>query len=183
LHVDHDGGIAHFPNSRILTDGDEIARASGIRGALLGYLPKRWPQWFDPQPLQWQLSHYGPFPRSVPLTKAGDVIAVPTPGHTPGHLSVIARDGDEQIMLAGDTSYLDSTMLRGAVDGVSPDESAARATLASIRTLCAKAPTVYLPSHDPDAGKRLETRSPSRPHQMRNATTCPPSATIVEPVM
>jgi len=45
LHIDHDGGLAHFPASRILASGEEIARASGIGGALLGYLPKRWPRW------------------------------------------------------------------------------------------------------------------------------------------
>jgi hypothetical protein len=40
------------------------------------------------------------------------------------------RDGDDEIMLAGDTSYLESTMLSGTVDGVSPDEAMAGATLA-----------------------------------------------------
>src|SRR5579863_3415266 len=119
LHVDHDGGLAHFPNSRILVDGGEIARTAGIKGALLGYLPKRWQQWFDPEPLAWQPAAYGPFARSARLTEAGDVIAVPTPGHTPDHLSVIVRDGDAQIMLAGDTSYLDTAMLAGTVDGIS----------------------------------------------------------------
>jgi N-acyl homoserine lactone hydrolase len=184
LHVDHDGGAAHFPHSSIFADDGEIARARGVRGALLGYLPKRWPKWFDPQPLRWQPTPYGPFARTAPLTDARDVIAVPTPGHTPNHLSVIVRDGGDQIMLAGDASYLDSTMLCGTVDGVSPEEGTARGTLSSIRALCAQAPTVYLPSHDPQAAKRLMQRSPTgRPHQIRSATTCPPSATMVAPVM
>jgi N-acyl homoserine lactone hydrolase len=50
LHIDHDGGLAHFPHSRICVDSGEIARAAGIAGAIRGYLPSRWPQWFDPQP-------------------------------------------------------------------------------------------------------------------------------------
>ncbi len=184
LHVDHDGGVAHFPNSRIFADGDEIARTAGIKGALLGYLPKRWPTWFDPAPLAWEPAPFGPFPHSVRLTKAGDVIAVPTPGHTPSHLSIIVRDGDEQIMLAGDASYLESTMLRGAIDGVSSDESAARATLGNIRALCAESSTVYLPSHDLKSANRLAQRSAvGMQRQMRNATTWPPSATTMAPVM
>ena len=158
LHIDHDGGLAHFPASRILADRDEIARTAGLAGALLGYLPKRWPRWFDPQPIAWQDTRLGPFARSMPLTQAADVVAVATPGHTPGHLSVIVRDGAQQIMLAGDTSYLESTMLSGAIDGVSPDEAVARATLADIRTLAAERPTVYLPSHDPQAAARLLAR-------------------------
>ncbi len=158
MHIDHDGGLAHFPHSRIVVSGDELARTSGIRGAILGYLPNRWPKWFDPQPLAWQPTPCGPFMRSAPLTAAGDVVAVPTPGHTPSHLSVIVRDGDEQIMFAGDASYLDSTMLNGTVDGVSPNEAEATATLAAIRTLCAQRPTIYLPTHDPGSAERLKTQ-------------------------
>jgi glyoxylase-like metal-dependent hydrolase (beta-lactamase superfamily II) len=189
LHIDHDGGLAHFPYSRILADKDEIARTAGIAGAMQGYLPRRWPRWFEPQPLDWQALRLGPFTRSAPLTKAGDVIAVLTPGHTPSHLSVIVRDEGRQIFLAGDASYLESTMLCGAVDGVSPDESVVRATLGDIRKLCAQGPTVYLPAHDPHAAERLrDGRTVSFGEQNDGAQTCsaascPPSATMVEPVM
>ena len=164
LHIDHDGGLAHFPHSRILASAGEIARASGIGGAVLGYLPKRWPKWFAPEPLAWQPTAYGPFASSAPISAAGDVIAVPTPGHTPNHLSVVVRDGDHEIMLAGDASYLESTMLRGTVDGVSPDETVAAATLARIREFCSQRPTVYLPAHDPHAAQRLrQSRSVGGP--------------------
>jgi len=158
MHIDHDSGLAHFPHSRILVSGEELSRTAGIGGAILGYLPNRWPKWFNPEPLAWQAERYGPFARSALLTEAGDVLAVPTPGHTPSHLSVIVRDGEAQIMLAGDASYLESTMLRGAVDGVSPEEAEAAATLAAIRQLCAQHPTVYLPTHDPQSAERLDQR-------------------------
>jgi N-acyl homoserine lactone hydrolase len=163
LHIDHDGGLAHFPHSRILASSEEIARTAGIGGAVAGYLPKRWPKWFDPQPLVWKAVPYGPFAQSAPITGAGDVLAVATPGHTPSHLSVIVSDGEEQIVLAGDASYLESTLLRGAIDGVSPDEAVAKATLANIRELCAQRPTIYLPAHDPEAGPRLEQRRATKP--------------------
>ena len=170
-HIDHDGGLAHFPHSRILASGDEIARTAGIRGALLGYLPNRWPSWFQPEPLVWQPAPSGPFKRSARLTNAGDVIAVPTPGHTPNHLSVIVSDGDEQIMLAGDASYLKSTMLNGTVDGVSADEAAARGTLAGVRALCAQHPTIYLPTHDPQSAERLQQRRAVIVPRHRRSTT------------
>ena len=86
---------------------------------------------------------------------------VPTPGHTPGHVSVVVQDGAEQIMLAGDASYLELAMLRGTVDGVSPDETEVRGTLAAIRNLCSQRPTVYLPTHDPQSAERLGRRRPS----------------------
>jgi N-acyl homoserine lactone hydrolase len=161
MHIDHDGGLAHFPHSRILVSGDELARTAGIAGAIQGYLPGRWPKWFDPQPLAWEALPHGPFPRSARITNAGDVVVVPTPGHTPSHVSVIVRDGDEVVMLAGDASYLERTMLGGNIDGISPDEAVARATLAAIRTLCAQQRTIYLPAHDPQAAERLRERRPA----------------------
>ena len=92
------------------------------------------------------------------MTQAGDVIAVPTPGHTPSHISVIVRDEVEDIVLAGDASYLERTMLSSTIDGVSPDEAVAKASLANIRALCAQRPTIYLPTHDPHAAERLRQR-------------------------
>jgi glyoxylase-like metal-dependent hydrolase (beta-lactamase superfamily II) len=159
MHIDHDGGLAHFPASRILADGGEIARTKGISGRFNGYLPSRWPEWFAPQALSWQQTPYGPFQRTAPVTQAGDVMAVPTPGHTPNHVSVIVRDAEQDIMLAGDASYLERTMLSGMVDGVSPDEAVAKATLADIRAFCARRPTIFLPAHDPCAAERLQRRS------------------------
>jgi N-acyl homoserine lactone hydrolase len=107
----------------LFADSGEIARAAGIAGAIRGYLPSRWPQWFDPQPLPWQNVSCGPFARSAWITQAGDVVAVPTPGHTPDHVSIFINHGDQQVMLAGDASYLEEAMLSGTIDGVSPDES------------------------------------------------------------
>src|SRR6185437_3907291 len=51
LHIDHDAGLAHFPDSEILVSPGEIRRASGVAGRVRGYLPERWPRWLDPQPL------------------------------------------------------------------------------------------------------------------------------------
>jgi N-acyl homoserine lactone hydrolase len=71
---------------------------------------------------------------------------------------VIVKDGEAQIMLAGDASYLEATMLSETVDGISPNESIAKATLARIRELCSGRPTIYLPTHDPKSGDRLSER-------------------------
>jgi N-acyl homoserine lactone hydrolase len=158
MHIDHDGGLAHFPHSRILASPGEIARTSGIKGALLGYMPKRWPSWFAPESVRWQPTPFGSFASSMPLTNAGDVVAVPTPGHTPNHLSVVVREGDVDVLLAGDASYLERTMLSGTIDGVSPDAGVAVATLGTIKQFCTGRPVVYLPSHDPGSASRLAAR-------------------------
>jgi N-acyl homoserine lactone hydrolase len=83
LHTDHTGGLRHFPNSEILVSGKDYRNAQGMIGRLQGYLPHRWPEWFSPTPIPFQLRAFGPFRQSYALTAAGDVTVVPTPGHTP----------------------------------------------------------------------------------------------------
>jgi len=158
LHIDHDAGLAHFPDSEILMSPGEIRRASGVAGRVRGYLPDRWPRWLDPRPLEMAPEPYGPFARSRRLTARGDVVAVATPGHTPHHLSVVVEDDDAAIFLAGDTSYTQRAMLDGRVDGVSPSEADAAATLGAIRRFAATRRTIYLPAHDPAAARRLAAR-------------------------
>ena len=159
LHMDHDGGLAHFQNSEIMVSRGELSAARGWAGWVRGYLPNRWPSWFDPVPLDLAPEPLGPFAASKRLTTAGDVVAVATPGHTPDHISVLARDGDTTFFLAGDTSYSEALMLAGKVDGVSADERISAATLQAIRRLAEGSPTVYLPTHDPGSAGRLASRS------------------------
>src|ERR1044072_9398040 len=154
LHIDHDAGLGFFPYSQVLASDGELRRASGLAGRLRGYLPQRWPASFDPAPLVLADEPYGPFARSHRQTTRGDVIAVPTPGHTPDHVSVIVEDGDAAIFIAGDASYSEENMLAGRIDGVSADENAAAATLRTIREFAAGQPTVYLPTHDPASARR-----------------------------
>jgi glyoxylase-like metal-dependent hydrolase (beta-lactamase superfamily II) len=158
LHTDHAGGLAHFPNAEILMSRAEYDAAAGFRGQLIGYLPNHWPAWLAPRLIAFEPSAVGPFPCSQALTRAGDVLLVPTPGHTAGHLSVIVRDGDPAFFLAGDTSYTEQTLVENAVDGVSPDEHVARETQRQILAYARDVPMVYLPSHDPAAAARLAAR-------------------------
>jgi N-acyl homoserine lactone hydrolase len=158
LHMDHDGGLAHFPNSEILVAPGELRMASGYMGRIRGYLPNRWPSWFDPVPLDLTAEPFGPFIASRRLTEAGDVVAVATPGHTADHISILVQDDDTTFFLAGDTSYDEQLMLSGRVDGVSADEHISSATLDAIRRLTQARPTVYLPTHDPRSAARLASR-------------------------
>jgi glyoxylase-like metal-dependent hydrolase (beta-lactamase superfamily II) len=160
MHTDHAGGLHHFPRSEVVTSATEWRAASGTGGLLRGYPSNRFPPWLDPRVVELPATPLGPFPASLPLTKAADVSLVPLPGHTPGHIGVLVDEGPQRVLLAGDSSYLQATMLEGVVDGVAPDEASARETLARIRTLAAEAPTVYVPSHDPESEARLLAREP-----------------------
>jgi glyoxylase-like metal-dependent hydrolase (beta-lactamase superfamily II) len=142
-----------------LVSGDDLKLASGFSGRLLGYLPHRWPNWFDPVPIAFEPRPFGPFDQSYPITQAGDVVIVPTPGHTPNHISVIVQSEDVNYFLAGDTSYNQQLLLAREPDGVSPRADVTRATIDRILALAAEQPTVYLPSHDPESAQRLAEKS------------------------
>lgn len=155
LHTDHAGGIAHFPNSEFVVTRTELEHASGALGKLRGYLPHRWPEWFSPTPVDLTNAPFGAVTATRPLTAAGDVVLLSTPGHTPGHMSVAIELGEQLIILAGDTSYTEQLMLDGTADGVTNDPKTAKATLTALRTIARVRPTAYLPSHDPDSRHRL----------------------------
>lgn len=155
LHTDHAGGLHHLPNSQLLVSGDEHRAAQGVSGKIAGYLPQHWPTWFAPEPITFQPVTVGPFQQSMPVTTASDVIIVPTPGHTPHHVSVIVRGDGVDYFLAGDTSYTEKALMDRQPDGVSPKAQTAVATMDAILTYSRATPTVYLPSHDPASAARL----------------------------
>ncbi|HEU0023944.1 MAG TPA: N-acyl homoserine lactonase family protein, partial [Thermoleophilaceae bacterium] len=98
LHTDHAGGLAHFPDAEILVARREYEAASGFTGKLNGYLPDRLPGWLAPRLLDLPEDPFGPFPRSLALTEAGDVRILATPGHSPGHMSVVLSEDDERLV-------------------------------------------------------------------------------------
>ncbi len=159
LHTDHAGGLHHFQGVDILAARAEINGAQGFSGRVNGYPNNRWPVWFAPSAVRFDESRpLGAFPASAPLTEAGDVVAVPLPGHTPGHIGVAVELGDCRLLLAGDASYTQELMVRGAVDGVAPDDEVAKRTLARIQSFVSERPTVYLVAHDPESATRLAER-------------------------
>ncbi len=169
LHTDHAGGMGHFPKSEIIVSRRELELAAGRPGRVRGYVNNRFPDWLDPTPLDLPPTPYGPFTHSLPLTEAGDMVAIGLPGHTPGHIGVLIEEDEHVILIAGDSSYTQELMLAGAVDGVSPDEDEARRTLERIRELARSRPTVYLVAHDPGTGDRLERREVVDPAALQAA--------------
>ena len=159
LHTDHAGGLGHLPKSEILVMRSAYETAKGFGGQVRGFLPQHWPQWFKPKLLDLEDKPFGSFPMSFALTHAGDVTIVPTFGHTPAHVSVILQDAAMTYFFAGDASYTQQLMLDQHVDGVAPNENAAKQTLGRVRGFVQATPTVYLPTHDPESANRLLTKS------------------------
>ena len=155
-HGDHVDGLVHV-GARALISATELrflrsSMARVTRRVLRQPLPPR----FAPEPIVLDGGPFGAFPESRALSDDGRIVVVATPGHTPGHVSVICVDDTgRHVMLAGDvTDTLEQLHARRA-DAVAPDTKVHRATLDTILAHCAEHPTIYLPSHDPDSAARL----------------------------
>src|SRR6266567_7946254 len=71
-------------------------------------------------------------------------------------------DGQVRLCLTS-CSYTQQLLLEQAVDGVTRDVALYRQTSQQIRTYLQSVPTIYLPSHDPEAAHRLATRNVALP--------------------
>jgi glyoxylase-like metal-dependent hydrolase (beta-lactamase superfamily II) len=155
LHTDHAGGLKHFPGCDVLVHDTELAAATGPGAVLAGYLPHNWPAGLAPRVIEFEATG-GPFDSVHYLTRARDVMIVPTPGHTRGHVSVIVRHAGVSYFLAGDTTYTERALVERLVDGISPRPRRSLRTIERILAFAAAEPTVYLPTHDPTSLERLE---------------------------
>jgi N-acyl homoserine lactone hydrolase len=105
LHTDHVGGLGAFALADVVVVRDEWERASGLRGRLRGYLPQRWPEGLRPRLVELEGPPLGPFSATHDLLGDGRLVLVPTPGHTPSHVALLARDDDRTLLLAGDLAH------------------------------------------------------------------------------
>jgi glyoxylase-like metal-dependent hydrolase (beta-lactamase superfamily II) len=148
LHSDHADGLRAFPNADVFVARAELARTHYA-------FPAAWPIWFRPEAYDFDGPAHGAFAASHAITRAGDVLAVPTPGHTHGHASVIVRLPGREVILAGDATYSEAQLQCGEVAGGVADVALARATIATLQTHVRASGALYLPSHDATAEARL----------------------------
>jgi glyoxylase-like metal-dependent hydrolase (beta-lactamase superfamily II) len=160
VHGDHVDGLVHVPGAKVVAGAEEVKIAASLASrATRRFTKQPLPPSFAPRSLALDGPAFGAFPRSKALTTDGRVVAVPTPGHTLGHLSVIVVQPDHHVFLGGDSAYDQQQLVDLQVDGVSPKDDVARDTMARILEHARTNPTVYLPSHDVDAVQRLRTGS------------------------
>lgn len=147
LAPDHADGVAYFRNAEVVVSKREWESADS--------LDRTWPSWVRRRLVDYDGS-FGPFPASHVLTEG--IVLVATPGPTVGHQSVICHNDECTALIAGDATFTQAQLLTGDVGGGVADYEAAETTLDHIQAFARETPTVYLPSHDPDAPHRLRRR-------------------------
>jgi N-acyl homoserine lactone hydrolase len=156
MHSDHIDGAVHVRGAVLVHDAEiAFSRAASSR-FFRTVLRQPIPSGVEFQPLRLDDGPFGAFERSKALSSDGRVVVVATPGHTPGHVSVVAVDvEDRHVFLAGDTTDTLEQLHARRHDAVGPKPAVNVATLDRILAHAREHPTIYLPSHDPDSAGRL----------------------------
>lgn len=152
LHLDHAGGVGHFPNAKYVVQREELHFAYVpdfyMKGAYIRADFDKDVDWFI---LEGWRDH------KFDLYGDGKLVIYFTPGHTPGHQSVLVNlDNDGSIFLTGDSCYtlenLNEDVLPGLVWG--PTETVK--SIQTMRYLQDQHGVKIVTGHDPTAWKEFK---------------------------
>ncbi|KAL2143407.1 hypothetical protein VTI28DRAFT_10461 [Corynascus sepedonium] len=170
LHGDHAGGLeellAAAPDVPIYVNRehwDFVTSASSFQAKMQGYNRDHWPVDFKPRFLDGKAGPIGPWKQSTNITPDGKILAIDTPGHVPGHVSVIVRGHDSggratTYLLSGDATYGIDLLDKEEPDGINDNPKTALKSLMLIKQFARETELVVLPSHDATVGRLLEDR-------------------------
>lgn len=154
LHGDHVGGLEAFDQRRVWVARSEWAPVAHFPGSLRRFMMAPVPRNFTPRVFDFDGPAMFGFPGSWPVTSDGSIVALPTPGHSPGHTSLLVRRAEGDVLLAGDVTY-DLPALEAQLDqGFIAEVEQHHVTLPRVLSLV-RAGVAYLPSHDPESPARL----------------------------
>jgi glyoxylase-like metal-dependent hydrolase (beta-lactamase superfamily II) len=161
LHADHIGKVRDLLHADLIVSDAEwkhmLQRHSERHMIFRNYI--------EIPGAKWRQISFNPLsdPSILPFTKGYDVmgdesmILLPTPGHTPGSMSMLVRPKEgPALLLAGDLSYQPELLERDQLPGTG-NKRDLLASFAKVRALRKRMPDlVILFSHDAQAAGRLE---------------------------
>jgi glyoxylase-like metal-dependent hydrolase (beta-lactamase superfamily II) len=163
LHVDHASGMAEFPRAAfVLTDTEWEAATTDRRPLFRGYRPEHYDYGFDYRALSYRgpgITSYSSFGHTFDLFGDGSVRLASTPGHTPGHQSVICHLKDRDFLIAGDAIYTIGQLTDAPLPPRPVDTHTFRRSIQELRLFHRQYPqAVIVPGHDPEFWPTLESR-------------------------
>jgi len=135
LHFDHAGNNGAFPHATFVVQAEHLAFAKGKPNFPGVY---------------WDIAELRYLPVTGRTRVATGVEVVPTPGHAPGHQSLVVDLAETgRVVLTGDAAFTRENIERGEIPAM--DQVAAKESLALIRSLASGDLGHVFTSHDADA--------------------------------
>lgn len=134
-HHDHMANIVRFPGAELVVGADELDFAREGVGAL------------HVDAMISELGSINEVARGEAIELCEGVRVVSAPGHTPGHVVVVAESGEDRYLMTGDGAMTKAEFVTRELGHWYDDEQ--RAEMArSLEIMHALEPTVVLPGHD-----------------------------------
>jgi N-acyl homoserine lactone hydrolase len=135
LHFDHAGNNGAFPKASFVVQAEHLAFAKGKPNFPGVY---------------WDIPELTYVPAAGRSRVARGIEVVPTPGHAPGHQSLVVDLAESgRVVLTGDAAFTRANLERGEIPAM--DQAAAKESLALIRSLVKDDLSRVFTSHDADA--------------------------------
>jgi N-acyl homoserine lactone hydrolase len=151
LHTDHASAMSDFPDATFVFSSAEWAAATD-QGPLHGYVRRQFDHGFDYRTLDFDgpdTASFSGFGRSFDLFGDGSIRVAFTPGHTLGHMSVILRLKQREVLLAGDAIYLERNLTESRLPYRTEDDHLYSRSLREIGLYRREAPdALIVPGHD-----------------------------------
>lgn len=148
LHMDHTGALGHFPEATVIVHARELQEARAAESPIAsGYVRAD----YDRPELRWQ-----PTEGELDLFGDGAIQLLETPGHSPGHMSVLLRlDETGPVLLTADA--VDNRRQWDGRDAPRALFSRVQATrsLERLRELAQQTDALVVFGHDPRNWSRL----------------------------
>ena len=163
LHQDHIGGLGELPESaQVMVSAAELAEADKpfavLNGLMRDHIRLPGIDWVPIAPQPVDDPSIAPFTDAHDVMGDGSLLLLPTPGHTPGSMSLLLRsEGLPDMLFVGDLTYDAELLAADRVPGVG-NASGLHEMSRQVNELVASSPGMpVLAAHDPAAVRLLES--------------------------
>ncbi len=164
MHIDHTSAISEFPQATfIVSEVEWKAATTGPKPVVNGYRRAHYDYAFDYRTVDFdrgRVDSYASFGRTTDLFGDGSVRLAYTPGHSAGHMSVIARLKERDFVIGGDATYMEGQLRGDAPQQPRPfDAHNCRRSLQELKLFGREFPdAIVTPGHDPEFFAKLDAR-------------------------
>jgi len=163
MHFDHTSGMSELGSSSFIVSEPEWRAATETpRPFLHGYQHSHFDYAFDYRTVSFDgptVGSYSTFGRTFDLFGDGSVRLAFTPGHTHGHMSLICRLSERDLVIAGDAVYTLGQLGDAPPPPRPEDPHTWRRSQQELKLFRGQYPqAVIIPSHDPELWETLEDR-------------------------